>query len=156
MRELALQEARKVIASFHAWAAACRAHRDVRRCDGSCVEHSIEEAALKRLMSTVESALLAGVAPGELDRALAHEGVALADRQLLEHAYDEWLEFGPQVSIVHCTGCGCTDLNACVGGCWWVARLDGPAGTVAVCSNCRDHLPADHPARLSALSVVPA
>lgn len=38
--------------------------------------------------------------------------------------------------MTECIGCGCSDAQACEGGCSWVIK--SPLGTVGVCSNCID------------------
>lgn len=42
-------------------------------------------------------------------------------------------------SLARCIGCGCTDLQACRAGCWWLAcdRLQ----RIGVCSSCPGALP---------------
>jgi len=39
-----------------------------------------------------------------------------------------------QITEVFCIGCGCSDYDACDGGCSWAA-IDERAG-VGICSNC--------------------
>lgn len=39
--------------------------------------------------------------------------------------------------VASCIGCGCHDLRACEGGCWWL-RVDYAAGA-GVCSGCESH-----------------
>jgi len=41
--------------------------------------------------------------------------------------------------VAHCIGCGCHDLHACEGGCWWL-EVDY-AAAAGVCSECKNHLP---------------
>ena len=50
------------------------------------------------------------------------------------------LEPGPAVGtgLARCIGCGCNDMHACEGGCYWL-RVDYAAG-VGVCSECKAHV----------------
>ena len=41
-------------------------------------------------------------------------------------------------SLAECIGCGCDDLDACPGGCWWL-RVDYSDGT-GVCSECVERI----------------
>lgn len=55
-------------------------------------------------------------------------------------SWDEATTVLPVGTVSTCVGCGCTDLHACEGGCWWL-RVDREQRK-GVCSQCIDHVDA--------------
>jgi len=62
------------------------------------------------------------------------ERFGLAEITPAIHADDDREPQPGALACASCIGCGCTDAQACQGGCWWLA-VDRARGR-GVCSNC--------------------
>lgn len=75
------------------------------------------------------------IQPGQryrYERALV-DGSFWGDYKICLHCMDGFMSDG-NPDVATCIGCGCNDLRACKGGCWWL-RVDYDA-EVGVCSQC--------------------